>query len=288
MNRLAAALLALALLMTFAPCARADISGADILENPALAAPDHDAVKEAQLDLIAAGYLGGEADGIMGPATEAAIREAQLHLGLPVDGELSEALTAALRGGLFPLRRESRSGAVYALQKPLYEWGFLEKEPSGYFGEATEDAVISLQKLAVEDFAVWMQERSDAALAASDAPADVVIDQPLYRAQDIPCDGVMTQDWYRYLFEEFRFSWVTAAPGDSGAHVKLVQKRLHALGYLYSGFDGTFGEGTERALKYFQYKSGLPETGSCDELTGMALFAPDAARSDEYVMPYLA
>ena len=274
MNRLAAALLTFALLLIL-PSAFAD------------AGMDSEAVKKLQLDLIAAGYLDGDADGVPGQVTFNAICAAQLDLGLPVDGQMSVELSAALCRDAFPLRRESRGSLVYELQERLYDWGFLEDAPTGYFGSATEAATIDLQALAREDFAAWMQRRSDAELAALDAPADVAIDLPLYRAEDVPCDGAMTADWYRFLFEEFHFDWATAEPGERSERAKLVQKRLHALGYLYR-VDGVYGGGTELAMKYFQRRNGLPQTGACDAATGSVLFSRDAVRSDEYVMPYMA
>ncbi len=280
MHRLTAALLALALLISWIPCSSNDAL-ADGLPGP-------EAIKALQLDLIAAGFLSGGADGVMGPATEEAIRSAQQALGLAVSGQISSELLSALRRDAFPLRRDSRGGLVYELQKPLWDWGFLESEPDGSFGAATEGAVVELQRLAVADFAAWMQARSDEAYAAMDAPADLAVDLPLYSAENIPCDGAVTEDWFRFLVDEYHFAWVTAAPGDAGDGVKLIQRRLHALGYLYSGPDGSFGAGTELALRYFQRRNSLPQTGGCDAATSAALFSKGATRSDEYVMPYAA
>ena len=73
--------------------------------------------------------------------------------------------------------------------------------------------------------------------------------------------------------------------GDEGREVERVQRRLHQLNYLYSA-DGTFGNLTENALKYFQRKNNLDQTGVADETTQRLLFSPDAAESEEYVFPY--
>ena len=174
MNRPTIARLPLALLLTFvlvlAPCALAD---GDAMPAAADAALDANALRALQLDLIAAGYLEGEADGIAGPATEGAIRAAQAALGMPADGRASDALCAALRRDAFPLRRESRGGLVYEVQMLLCDWGFLEDAPTGIFGPATEAAVIELQELARADFAAWMQARTDAEFAELAVPTDV-------------------------------------------------------------------------------------------------------------------
>jgi TPR repeat protein/S1-C subfamily serine protease len=53
-------------------------------------------IRVIQWQLTGLGYDPGPADGIIGPKTRAAIRAFQSDVGLPVDGEISDALTAAL------------------------------------------------------------------------------------------------------------------------------------------------------------------------------------------------
>ena len=99
----------------------------------------------------------------------------------------------------------------------------------------------------------------------------------------------MTQEWYDYLLDGFELPLVNASVEDEKSDdVKRVQRRLHTLGYLFSGFDGVFGSGTELALKYFQQRNGLTETGKCDDRTSDLLFSENPVKSDEYVMPYMA
>ena len=249
---------------------------------------DPDEVKMLQIDLIGAGYLDDEADGLIGSATQAAIRAAQEALGLPVNGLMSDELSAALRKNAFPMKAGDRSSMVFELQKKLYSWGFLEEEPTGYYGDSTVDAVTSFQTLSVNDFAALKQSESDAVYAAMDTPADVAVDLPLFNQSSIPCDGVMTQEWYDFMVNDYKFPRITAKLNDESEGVKMVQKRLHALGYLYTGLDGTYGSTTELAMKYFQRKNGLPETGGCDDATSEVLFSESPERSEEYVMPYMA
>ena len=150
------------------------------------------------------------------------------------------------------------------------------------------DAVVSFQKFAVNDFAAYMQGISDAKFAEMDIPDDLAYNQPIYSAQNIPCDGIMTEDWYNFLMNEFEYPRITTMRGEVGDNVKIMQVRLHALGYLYTGMDGKFSDVTELALKYFQRKNGLSETGVCDENTSSVLFSQNAVYSDEYVMPIMA
>jgi lytic murein transglycosylase len=67
--------------------------------NGRVEAPTPPQVQELQRLLIAQRYLTGEADGRLGAATRAAVKQAQLKLGLPADSYPSPELTARLRGG---------------------------------------------------------------------------------------------------------------------------------------------------------------------------------------------
>ena len=67
--------------------------------NGRVEVPTPPQVQELQRLLIAQRYLTGEADGRLGAATRAAVKQAQLKLGLPADSYPSPELTARLRGG---------------------------------------------------------------------------------------------------------------------------------------------------------------------------------------------
>lgn len=281
MKRFACLLLVIAILMSFA--------SALAQETATDAALDPEAVRELQINLIGAGYLKGEADGVMGPSTLEAIRTAQEALGLPVTGAMSDELNQALVVNSFPLREGNRNGLVYDVQRRLSDWGFLEEEPDGSFGKTTLGAVIMFQEYYHAAATNYMQANSDAAIAAMEVSADVILDQPLYNEVTVPCDGVVTEDWYNFMFSDAcTLTLPTVALQDQGAGVKQIQNRLHLLGYLYSGMDGVYGSGSELALKYFQRRNNLPETGVCDRYTAEALFSNTCVRSDEYVMPYSA
>ena len=64
--------------------------------------------------------------------------------------------------------------------------------------------------------------------------------------------------------------------GEDGA-VRRLQERLAELGYLTGKIDGIFGAATEDALRRFQRRYGLPETGKLDAATEAALFPAPAA-----------
>ncbi len=55
--------------------------------------------------------------------------------------------------------------------------------------------------------------------------------------------------------------------GDSGRDVRELQARLRQLAWLFEGPTGLYGPATEQAVKGFQGKRGLPQTGRTDSVT---------------------
>jgi hypothetical protein len=70
----------------------------------------------------------------------------------------------------------------------------------------------------------------------------------------------------------------TLAPGSSGAQVKRLQHALAQLGYSPGQVDGSYGPGTEKALKRFQQANGLQPDGVLGAKTLRALKSKRAAR----------
>ncbi|MEU6350022.1 L,D-transpeptidase family protein [Streptomyces sp. NPDC047072] len=59
--------------------------------------------------------------------------------------------------------------------------------------------------------------------------------------------------------------------GDSGLGVRELQARLRQVAWLYDGPTGSYDDLTERAVKGFQGKRGLPRTGKTDTVTWQRL-----------------
>jgi len=59
----------------------------------------------------------------------------------------------------------------------------------------------------------------------------------------------------------------TCSVGDSGSAVKSVQKMLKKLGFYSGSIDGDYGSGTKKAVKAFQKKYGLKQTGNVNSST---------------------
>ena len=62
--------------------------------------------------------------------------------------------------------------------------------------------------------------------------------------------------------------------GDQGAEVRKIQQRLKDWGYFDGEVNGIFGPQTEAAVKAFQKKHGIPQTGIAGEQTLAAIGLP--------------
>lgn len=60
--------------------------------------------------------------------------------------------------------------------------------------------------------------------------------------------------------------------GDYASEVSIIQDALEELDLYYADITGHFGNKTERAVKLFQRKYGLPQTGVADEITLSRLY----------------
>ena len=72
----------------------------------------------------------------------------------------------------------------------------------------------------------------------------------------------------------------TLKKGSSGSAVKKVQQRLKDLGYYTSVCDGDYGSKTVTAVKAFQKKNGLTQSGECDAETLNKLNSDDAVKAN--------
>lgn len=114
-----------------------------------------DGVYTLQQRLFNLGYLSSAPDGVFGSGTEAAVIAFQYANGLSADGVAGEMTNYILASGEAVAGSSSSSSdclrigmsgsAVASLQSSLYSMGYLDFEPTGYFGEMTEAAVIAFQ-----------------------------------------------------------------------------------------------------------------------------------------------
>ncbi len=125
-------------------------------------------LRDIQVELKRRGHLQGEADGAPGPRTTKAIRDVQAQLGLPVNGEASESLLAALltspvSTGAVPQSaarprdqianllkanpdRFERPPTVAAVQRALTRLGYGPLKDDGQFGPGTRAALDKFER----------------------------------------------------------------------------------------------------------------------------------------------
>ena len=310
MKRLISALLILALCLT-GSCAFAltgeealglsDSSSTGYSGYPTLSVGSRDGDDSAayvvalQNRLQELGYLTSAADGQYGAMTEAAVLRFQEVNGLTPSGVADDSTQNYLYSSAAKSAPASEiaDSAALRVQQKMMLWGFMYGYADGVIGEATQTAVA--------EFKDYIYTTCSAAYAAYATPAptpEPTLDpetQPV--AMDTPkgavsvsvngYDGEITEDVLRYVDGEYTFQVYQRdiGSGEENAEVWRIQRRLRQLGYLYKP-DGEFGSLTERALKYFQKKNGLTQTGTADRATQEKLFSSEAVKSEEYIFPY--
>ena len=282
-------------------------------------------VSRLQNRLKELGYFGGELDGKFGAETANAVKYFQSVNGLEatgiadsrtIDRIYSDDVKMDPEPSPTPFAIGTQGDEVKELQKQLILLGFLAGSPDGSFGAKTEAAVKRAQ-----DYVYAMNQRrwaqrptptpaptqpwitpSPTPLITPIATKDPITlvetttwkglptPTPTLRAMPSPtpwqADGVASAQLLEALSaDDFELCYVEVKNGDKNDEVRRVQNRLVTLGYLHSA-DGHFGANTERALKYFQYKNALAQSGKANKSTQLKLYSDDAVPSDTVVTEY--
>ena len=187
--------------------------------------------------------------------------------------------------------------ATRRLQQRLIDLGYLTGRADGYYGENTKDAVMRLEEY-VRDLE---QDEINAALGVTPTPAPTATpapddedapstptDEPTLQPGPTPMtvvDGVADGLLQAYLYsDDFKPARADMGVGAEGSDVVRLQTRLNALGYTTDAADGIYGGGTARALRIFQYYSGLDQTGIADGATQALLFSGEAKAPDNAML----
>ena len=199
------------------------------------------------------------------------------------------------------LSLDVNGSATQRLQQKLIDLGYLNGNADGFYGEKTKAAVMQLEEYVRE----LEQDVIDALPAATAAPASTPTATPepdaILLALEAPAaaepeeaprptpvtvvDGVADGLLQAYLYsDDFKVSRADLKAGDEGTAVARVQTRLNRLGYTTDAVDGIYGGGTARAVRIFQYYSGLDQTGIADAATQARLFSADAKQPDNAML----
>ena len=218
-------------------------------------------VTALQEKLIDMSLMNGKATGYFGTVTQQAVIDYQTQEGLTVDGKAGPQTLSALMGNNFSIPANrlvsgeqdmdayypgDKGSAIAALQTQLkaleyYEYGTI----TGYYGPVTEQAIERFQ-----------------------------------RTNGLTVDGIAGPETVA-LLESGHARYYCIYPGDRGADVEALQKRLQELGYYtFESITGYFGTVTEHALKEFQAQCGLSIDAKAGKNTRSALYSESAPAWD--------
>jgi peptidoglycan hydrolase-like protein with peptidoglycan-binding domain len=211
------------------------------------------AVRTLQQALSNAGiHVPGGVDGIFGPGTESAVRAYQRSRGLPVTGRadaatlntLARRAPPVIRSGSSPRTRRHGAGGL----------------ARGAAGEAVKELQAALMRAGIT-----VPGGADGAFG----PATEAALKTYQRRVGLPATG---------RADAATMNRLILHQGSRGTAVKNLQRRLMRAGITVpGGADGVFGPATEAALKTYQRREGLLQTGRLDRATAAAL-ARDAGR----------
>ena len=157
------------------------------------------------------------------------------------------------------LKKGDTDELILTVQSSLMELGYMDPdEPTDYFGNQTQDAIITFQK-----------------------------------HNNLLPDGIVGEVTYALLVGGQAREYVLQE-GDEGDDVKEVQDRLYELAYLdKNSRSGTFGEKTAAAVRSFQSANGLKVDGKVGAKTLNTLYSSDvvsnsykAGDSDDNIISY--
>ncbi len=149
------------------------------------------------------------------------------------------------------LSRGSKGENVRSVQQRLADLGYPTGTADGVFGYKTHQAVRYFQDALGQDQTGVVTPGLKAQILAEGAPE--------YRA------------------------YVALDRGSHGVRVEALQSRLNALNYLTGAVDGDYGARTAEAVRLFQKKAGLGQTGAASVETLKALTAKNAPVYSEYL-----
>ncbi|NEO76241.1 peptidoglycan-binding protein [Moorena sp. SIO4G3] len=237
-------------------------------------------VTQVQRRLQELGYFNRQPTGYFGSITKNAVIRFQRKKGLPADGEVGPRTRALLfpsqtrvapsgrNVNQFGLRRGSRGSAVTKLQQQLADLGYFNANPTGYFGLATEKAVIRFQRYygLRADGVVGSQTRTALSNALFTQPESFGVlpgDMPVPLADNSREEPIAFGTPIRS--SELR-------RGDRGPEVRRLQEALRSRGFKPGAIDGSYGGQTEDAVFKFQIRNNnLLPTGIADLQTLQAL-----------------
>lgn len=237
------------------------------------------AVTELQQRLLDLGYYNGEITGFYGSMTQEAVMRFQQDMGLTADGVVGSATETALRSPTSAspeassqtasaapqsLVRLGDSGAqISELQRRLTDLGYYNASISGSFDAVTEAAVIRFQ-----------QDNNLPTDGIVGSATETALRQPVRPAASTssPSQGSSTA----------ASSTALLRLGSTGAAVSDLQARLTNLGFYQGAITGSYDAPTEAAVIAFQRSRNLVPDGiaGAQVATALGISAPTSSAGD--------
>lgn len=216
-----------------------------------------EATQRLQQKLIELGFLDGKADGYFGAKTKSAVEELENYV-RELEQDLIDARPVATPT---PLPTAAPTASPTAESAETVQTENADKYALALVPKYTQ--------------AVTEEPTATPTAEPMDIATDILLEdalQPVTQA-----DGVADALLQAYLFsDEFIAVRREIGRGDEGGDVMRLQRRLKNLGYSADEADGIYGGSTARAVRIFQYYSGLEQTGEADFATLNLIFSSEA------------
>ena len=237
-------------------------------------------VLRVQRRLNSLGYMADAPDGQLGAGTARSLAIFQYYNDLPQTGaadlDTQQALFSqdARQPDNAMLTLGATGDAVSKLQKQLRILGFAAIAVDGSYGASTKTGVENLQK--------YMQAlEAETASGATGATGAVGSRSTVGVVVNGVADPILLDDFYSPAFPAIPAAMNS---GSSGQDVIRLQRRLSLLEYYYGTLDGSYGAGTEEAVRTFQKQHKLTVSGIASAETLSVLFSD---RAQKALKPYV-
>lgn len=147
------------------------------------------------------------------------------------------------------------NSSVTQVQQKLHDLGFLVANPTGYFGQGTQAAVINFQK--TYGLSVDGKVGSETIKALFGTSTTSTTSSSAGTTSSSSSSSSSSADVLQY--------------GDNNKYVTQLQKALHDLGFLTANPTGYYGSSTQAAVRNFQKSKGLTVDGKAGPETRKAL-----------------
>lgn len=232
-----------------------------------------EAVSEVQQRLLELGYYKGEITGFYGPMTQEAVTLFQKETGLAADGIVGAATESALRqggnsAGTAPaspqdLVRFGDSGPQIAeLQRRLAELGYFKGTVSSTFDRPTEESVVQFQRESGIP-ADGIVGPATAMALRQPAPSSPSVSQPAGQPAAPSASNPSAQPGSRPAG--------VLRLGDTGTAVSELQGRLSEQGFYRGAVTGSYDVQTQAAVLALQQSKGLIADGIAGPQVNAAL-----------------